>query len=149
MNHLILLILFSVILSEAKAQKIDEIYYSPAIKVYSGLIPLINPVDSLSRIQYQLDFVHNCMFKYKREQVLGFILTGLGALAIVVASTYDRSHKNQYYVYSSNENSTTGAIVIADGAVVTLLGIIHVIDAEKWHHRAHIGPNGLGVKYVF
>jgi len=145
MKYLFLLILFSGILLGAKAQKFDELYYSPTIKVYSGLVPLIDPVDSLSRIQYQLDYAHNCMFKYKREQVLGFAFTTMGVSAIGVALL----NNHHYYGYDSNKNTSINTMVIGGGAIVTLLGIILMIDSEKWNKRAHIASNGLGVKYVF
>jgi len=148
MKNLFLLMLFLGILTVANAQKKDGIYL-PKDKIQKkNHFPSMNHEDSLKRMQDQLDYVSYCLYKGHQEKIqgIGCLVIGVGVVGVTVI--YD-NYANQPIAYETDKVSTTGTFVVAGGCILSLLGIIQVIDSEKWNKRAHLKANGLGVKYVF
>ena len=144
MKHLLLLILFSSILSGAMAQEKTHKDKVPQIV----LAPIMNHTDSLTKVQDQLDYLSYCLFKGKKENIQGIGCIAIGVGIVGVAFIYD-NYANKPDAFAPNKSITTGTFVVAGGCILSLLGIIQVIDSKKWNKRAHIASNGLGVKYVF
>jgi len=142
----------------------DDIYFQPKKKLVEN--KKYKEFSNDEKLKYQIDFVKHCMLKYHDQKMTGY---GLQLAGILIAGvglsmekqsdevngiyqnqtggwTYDTTVPN--YGVHKGDNSLKNILTIG-GGVISLAGIITLIDSEKWMKRAYIGPDGIGVKFTF
>lgn len=87
------------------------------------------------KYKYEIDHIRYCAGKYRNEIMTGYAFSFAGAVATGSAIFMD--------------NSDDIKLVTVVGFGLGLIGTILIIDSNKWMKKISVGPNGIGIKYVF
>jgi hypothetical protein len=102
------------------------------------------------KVQYQVDYVRHCLKKYRNEKMTGYKLEAAGLILSGAGFVIVRNRtEDNLYRYGRSNNTTVSTGLMIGGGALSLVGIISIIDSEKWLKRAYVGPDGLGVKFSF
>lgn len=100
----------------------------------------ISEVKPEMRDQYQIDYTRHCLKKYHDEKITSYVFS-MGGLAFLTSGfVIEPNRKN-------GNNLKNGFLVT--GGLSAAIGLIVLIDSEKWLKRAYVGPDGFGVKFNF
>jgi len=109
-----------------------------------------NDLDQVSKLQYQHDYTRFCLKKYHDEKMTGLKLELIGSAVIAAGALFPSSFHTRETDTGTryNDRRLNNGIMIG-GGVVSLIGMIYSIDAEKWLKNAYVGPDGIGVRFKF
>jgi hypothetical protein len=124
----------------------NHIKYDPAqlkelMKIKNGMADLnevpINSTKGDDKYKYEIDHIRYCAGKYSREIKTGYVFSLAGVAAVASPSFIDIT------------NQDTEKIVKRVGYGMGILGVLLIIDSNKWMKRMYIGPEGFGIRYSF
>lgn len=104
--------------------------------------------DSISNLnfeyqyQYQIDHIRYCAGEYNKQITNGYISIGVGVMYCSVSTLLSTNFDSKM-----SKNVIMGGCIV--GGILSLVGTIEIIDANKWMKKMYIGPNSIGIKYNF
>lgn len=90
--------------------------------------------------KYEIDHIRYCTGKYRNEIMTGYVFSFVG-MASMSAPLYIKT--------KTNEDADNVKLVGGIGFGISLVGLIIIIDSNKWMKRINVGPDGIGLRYRF
>lgn len=101
----------------------------------------ISQISDITKIEdkykYEIDYIRYCTGKYRSEIMTGYAFS-LAGTALITST---------YFMETDKPKNLTMMNKIGYG--LGLIGTILIIDSNKWMKKINVGPNGIGIKYVF
>lgn len=89
------------------------------------------------KYKYEIDHIRYCTGKYRNEVMTGYAFS-LAGTALITSTLFMETDKPKNL-----------AVINKIGYGLGLIGTILIIDSNKWMKKINMGPNGIGIKYVF
>ena len=89
------------------------------------------------KYKIEIDYIRYCAGKYSRKMSAGYFFTLVGVAAVATPSYID---------FATPDIEKTVKQV---GYGMGVLGVLLILDSNKWMKRIYVGPQGFGIRYPF
>lgn len=89
------------------------------------------------KYKYEIDHIRYCTGRYRDEVMTGYAFSLVGT-ALITSTLFMETDKPKNQVVMNKIGYGLG-----------LIGTILIIDSNKWMKKINVGPNGIGIKYIF